>query len=88
MNPVHIPTLLLAPPPPIVMVDGLKLLLHIWEDPGSNLVPDTSHPRLFVVFLSPSTQVLGQYLKIRPLPLVFKSSPIHNSLIIPSFNDI
>jgi hypothetical protein len=47
------------------MVEWLALLLRIREVPDSNLGPETrlSSLRFFVVFLSPSKQMPGQYLK-------------------------
>jgi hypothetical protein len=79
---------------PNIVVKCLTLLLHIWEVPGSYLGPGDrlSRLRFFVVFLSLSTQTLGQYLKIRPFPLSSKSfqfiihlSPYHLMLYSLSY---
>jgi hypothetical protein len=50
------------------MVEWLTLLFHIREVQGSNLGPETGYPdcEFFIVFLSPSMQMPGLYLKIRP----------------------
>jgi hypothetical protein len=35
-----------------VMLDWAALILHVWEVPGSNLCPETSHPdRSFLMVL-------------------------------------
>jgi hypothetical protein len=42
------------------MVELLTILLRIREVPGSNLGTETGYPeRVFVVFHSPSRQILG-----------------------------
>jgi hypothetical protein len=70
-----------------VVVEWLTRLLRIREVPGSNLGPDTGYTdRFFVVFVSPSRQVLGWYLKLghdRFLPHNFKLIyllPLHSEL--------
>jgi hypothetical protein len=57
-------------------------------DPGlkSQLEDRLSCLRFFVVLLSPSMQMLGQYLKLGKRPLPSTSFTIHYSHIIPSFN--
>jgi hypothetical protein len=49
---------------------NLTLLLRIRKVPVSNLDPETSYPEVFVIFLSTSRKMLGQYLKIRSQPLL------------------
>jgi hypothetical protein len=41
------------------MVKRLARLLRIQEDPGSNLGLETGYSEFFMVFLSPSMQILG-----------------------------
>jgi hypothetical protein len=47
-----------------------------------------SRPRFFVIFLSPSRQILGLLLKIRPRLPPFTSFPIHYSSIVYSFSTL
>jgi hypothetical protein len=69
-----------------VVVEWLTLLLRIWEIPRLD-----SRPRwpsilieVFVVFISPSRRMPGEYLKISSRPLPTKSFPIHHHSLILS----
>jgi hypothetical protein len=44
--------------------------------------------RHLVDFVSPSRQILGKFLKIRPRPLPSTSLPVHHLLITPSFDTV
>jgi hypothetical protein len=69
---------------PTIVVHWLTLLLRVREIPGSILDPGDrlSWLRFLVAFLSPSSRMQGQYLKIRTRPLPTKSFPIHHHSFI------
>jgi hypothetical protein len=69
------------------MGEWLPLLLRIRKVPGSNIVPKTGYPGVFVVLLSLSRQIPEYYLKLghdrfvtQPFRFIVHLSPFHSTI--------